>query len=558
MDSSPSRENIPPPSIAGTKRPASLLPAFEPLSSSPTLPRPVKRVARESLGKSFHYPTPVPTSSTAILSSSPPRLPFVSPGLRRTHSTLSERAPLSAVPSIELHEDGKAVLLGRSSVSSHYQLSANRLISRVHVQATYHAAQTPLERDKVEVLCTGWNGVRIHCQGKTYELTKGKTFTSDIRHADIMIDVHDARVLVQWPERERSRQFSESSKSDAAYDEENSPRRRITSARQHSTQSSPLRQRPRLASPISPSPAVQAALLPSSPPLGQPVHTAVVVYEDEASPSPRKGTTDESTMISQSTHIASQPLGGTFTSQVSSLSESQEFSDHDEENDPIIHSFGPFGANLLPRMASFTAGDSMANSPHRSPQKPLQSTKLAPPLSQSNMKPDSDAVTNHIINQLAFSRLSSTPLSTIVSHLPDDSSPLSSDDVKAILDTTKCIGQVIREGKDAAGKPLETEFYYIPDEDEDDKRKEAVVNDLRKPGLRNCRKQHKVRGPLHSLDMGSLLTEFLPSNTSGGNRRNLSLFPTSDASFRYPFCSPISLPFSAHVLHSEAVLSAHY
>ena len=49
-----------------------------------------------------------------------------------------------------------------------------------------------------------------------------------------------------------------------------------------------------------------------------------------------------------------------------------------------------------------------------------------------------------------------------------------------------------REGKDAAGKKLESEYYYIPDEDKDEKRKEAVVNDLMKPGLRACRKQHKV------------------------------------------------------------------
>jgi len=61
-----------------------------------------------------------------------------------------------------------------------------------------------------------------------------------------------------------------------------------------------------------------------------------------------------------------------------------------------------------------------------------------------------------------------------------------------VITETACIGEVAREGKDAAGKPLESEYYYIPDQDEDEKRKEAVVNDLRKPGLRACRKQHKV------------------------------------------------------------------
>lgn len=51
----------------------------------------------------------------------------------------------------------------------------------------------------------------------------------------------------------------------------------------------------------------------------------------------------------------------------------------------------------------------------------------------------------------------------------------------------------IRQGRqDAAGKRLESEYYYIPDKDEDEKRKEAVVTELMKPGLRACRKQHKV------------------------------------------------------------------
>jgi len=64
--------------------------------------------------------------------------------------------------------------------------------------------------------------------------------------------------------------------------------------------------------------------------------------------------------------------------------------------------------------------------------------------------------------------------------------------VKEMIAQTTCIGEVTREGKDAAGRALESEYYYIPSEDEDEMRREAVVNDLRKPGLRACRKQHKV------------------------------------------------------------------
>ncbi|CRK24228.1 hypothetical protein BN1708_018082, partial [Verticillium longisporum] len=78
MNSSPPRRTIEPVlPVAGVKRPApTLLPPFEPLSSSPGFPRPLKRQARDGsvggAGAHLKYPTPVPTSSTGILSSSPP------------------------------------------------------------------------------------------------------------------------------------------------------------------------------------------------------------------------------------------------------------------------------------------------------------------------------------------------------------------------------------------------------------------------------------------------------------------------------------------------------
>ncbi|OAX80543.1 hypothetical protein ACJ72_05122 [Emergomyces africanus] len=503
MESSPPRAGTLPPPIAGVKRPASLLPAFEP-SSSPSLPRPYKRLARESGDDVSTYPTPVPTSSTAILTSSPPRVQTARPGLKRTHSMVSERAPLSTVPSVMLPLSGESILMGRSSGSCHFQLSASRLISRVHVQATYKPSTNPFDRDRIEILCTGWNGIKLHCQGKTYELAKGKTFTSDIKDADVMIDVQDARVLVQWPRHERKDSASTST-SDQTW-EESSPSRKPRTA-SHPLPTSPLRSRGRLASPISPSPAVQA-LQPSEPPLLTPsrsVHSAVIVYEDEPSPTRQSHLSS----VSQLTEVASNPFNNeNLQNSMSSSCDGkvEELSDHDEENDPIIHSFGPFGDNILPRMASFNTGTSPVRSPLVNARKPAVSPGQPTTAKKSAKPEDQDdqslkqKVQNHIVNQLAFSRLSSTPLSTIISHLPQelwkkktasDKGGFSNAEIKSIIDAIACIGEVSREGKDAAGKPLESEYYYIPDLDEDEKRKEAVVNDLMKPGLRSCRKQHK-------------------------------------------------------------------
>ncbi len=503
LDSPPTSPRLPVPAVAGVKRPApSLLPAFEPFSSSPPLPRPTKRVARFPPSgykeEKQKYPTPVPTSSTGILSSSPPQLPCTrGRGLVRTLSTLSERAPLSAVPSIELDRHGQPTLMGRSSNSSHYQLSTNKLISRVHVRAAYLAPRPPAPQ-KVQVECMGWNGVKIHCQGRAWELRKGDSFTSETEDADIMVDVQDARVLLQWPKPEQK--IATPVDSDSPWDEDHSPRRMAAA---HALLSeSPLRRQQRLHSPVSPSPAVNA-VHPSSNSFNPhlPVPTSVKVYEDERSED-EEPTAAAPAEATQSTQQASQPLSASLRESQSSINaETHDFSDYDEENDPVVHSFGPFGANLLPRMASFTT-----HSPSRSPLRPLKEPTVSPPKhrngSESTREDASNPVTNHVINQLAFSRLSSTPLSTLMDHLPfhlkgasrgsKGNESFTIDSLKKLLDTTACIGEVEREGKDAAGKRLESEYYYIPDLDEDVKRRDAVVDGLRKPGLRACRKQHKV------------------------------------------------------------------
>ena len=491
---------FPLPAVAGVKRPApSLLPAFEPLSSSPPLPRPTKRVARAPPShygnEKTKYPTPVPTSSTGILSSSPPQPCTRRRGLVRTTSTLSERAPLSAVPSIELDRHGEPTLMGRSSNSSHYQLSTNKLISRVHVRAAYLAASPP-EPQKVLVECMGWNGVKIHCQGRAWELRKGDSFTSESEDADIMVDVQDARVLLQWPKNEQK--ISTPTDSDSTWDEDRSPRRMI--ATRSSLAESPLRRQQRPYSPVSPSPAVNATSINLFT-INTSAPTTVKVYEDERNEGEEHANT-ATAEETQSTKIASQSFGVSLQeSQSSAKVETRDYSDPDEENDPVIHSFGPFGANILPRMESFTT-----HSPSRSPLRPIKEATVSPPKhrssSESTREDTSNPIANHVINQLAFSRLSSTPLSTLMEHLPSSlkgaslaskaSKLFTVESLKKLLDVTDCIGKVEREGKDAAGKRLESEYYYIPDLDEDVKRRDAVVECLGKPGLRACRKQHKV------------------------------------------------------------------
>lgn len=445
------------------------------------------------------YPTPVPTSSTLVPSSSPQRFPTTRPALQRNQSAAFERTPLSSLPTIQLDQQGKILRMGRSSASCDHQLSANRLISRVHVEASYKSSVSRLERDRVEIKCTGWNGVKVHCSGKVFVLAKNQVFTSDARPMEIMLDVHNSRVLLQWPPKLKLGPIS-SSDEEEEEDEDSPTAKRHRGMRRHSTppSPSPVQTRQHLASPISPSPAVQA-LLPSSPPflIGVPLNDAIDIYEDPVPDSDVALETDAATHATQmSTQVLTQPTPSILVeSYENSLDSAKEFSDNDEENDPIVHSFGPFGANLLPRMASFTHGDSPPVGASAKSSCSSNTMLLQPTVSPSQPTDRSIDfnVKDHIINQLAFSRLSSTPLSTILRQLPAEAGVLSKEDVTVIITQAACIGEITREGKDAAGKPLESEYYYIPDQDEDKKRKEAVVGDLMKPTLREVRKTHKVR-----------------------------------------------------------------
>ncbi|KAK7997850.1 hypothetical protein PG989_005890 [Apiospora arundinis] len=468
------------------KRPApSLLPPFEPLSSSPGFPRPPKRQARAgSIGANNYlkYPTPVPTSSTGILSSSPPHVHGPRPGLVRTQSVVSERAPLSAVPSVDLNENGETLLMGRSSNSSHFQLSANRLVSRVHVKARYLPAADPLEPNKIEIICNGWNGLKLHCQGRTWDLAKGDTFTSETENAEIMLDVHDSRVMVRWPKRDRHE--TAANLSDSSWDD--SPR--VRPNRQGSVSdllpSSPLRRQTRIKSPESPTPFTKSSSsidsLLDDEVGGEPVH----IYEDPDADEPEL----PQAMPNVDVSFAATEITQSFSSD---LSEIDDENDPDEENDPIVHSFGPFGANLTNRLAGITA----AGSPRQPSRLGSGSTTAHPsiePEEPINVNIDVDAVRNHVINQLAYSRLSSNPLSGILNNLPsEEKKDLSKNDLRRIIEATECVGIIARQGKDAAGKALESEYYYVPERDTDDSRRLAVTDGLRKPSLRACRKQHK-------------------------------------------------------------------
>lgn len=521
MDSSPRRpghhfaESIEQ-QAAPTPRP-SLLPAFE--ESSP-FPRPADSSKRkfEQDSPTFpnhhnhhhhhrpkYYPTPVPTSSTGILHSSSPQ--HARPAmLDRTVSALSERTPLGAVPTVSLPPDGEIVRMGRSSNSADYQLSTNRLISRVHVQAAYHAPTALYPSGNIEVECLGWNGAKIHCRGRVFDLTKGDTYVSENPEVEILLDVQDTRVIIAWPSVSARKLSWDSEEEGMA-----TPTRRTY---QEAFGSSPPAI-PR--SPTSQSPIRQpvfAGLGLGSAPATQSVPVQVFEDVDAREEVPIKSSPDaaDKTFIRPDLvpPSASRQASPTKASTLSSFAQ-DDFSDGDEENDPVVHSFGAFGQGLLDGMASFSASTpAMSNTP-RPPRMPL--TSPSPKRSRADaLKFKESPIKNHVINQLAFSRIHAQPLSAIHSNLPAElklsvpkgnagkdaegdetlAVPLTHQDLKKILDDTPCVGEIPRAGKDAAGKPLENEFYYVPEMDSNQMRRETITAGMRSTGLRTVRRTHKV------------------------------------------------------------------
>ena len=413
--------------------------------------------------------------------------------------------------------------MGRSSNSSDYQLSANRHISRVHVRASYHAPDSFNAQGKVEVECLGWNGAKVHCKGEIIELAKGECFVSSRPQAQIIVDVQDTRVMIVWPKEETCEPASAESRSPWAV--ESPSKRRVLSAPQFASSPPPyLPLQPQ--SPVSPTHAVNDTTTFSSTFRADSAEE-VKVYEDHGSDedAPHDPTP---TPTHASSPIRSNP-SVPDSLKASRSTEVDEFSEHDEENDPIIHSFGPFGENILSRLQSFQPA-----SPERE-RKPLKSSFNSSgrsPSKTTSMSPTK----NHVINQLAFSRVHSLPLSTIHSNLPaelrgtmahpsdnEDQKILTTAELKTILDGIPCVGEISREGKDAAGKLLESEFYYVADMDEDVNRRETVTMSLGKTNLRATRKQHKVSVPFLPVGDPRILVVasanmWADSNTTGSGR----------------------------------------
>lgn len=78
-------------------------------------------------------------------------------------------------------------------------------------------------------------------------------------------------------------------------------------------------------------------------------------------------------------------------------------------------------------------------------------------------------------------------------NINDTTRSLTKDKIKSLLRDIPCIGEIKRQGKDAAGNLLEADYYYDLENDDDKERRSVLISlkGGKNLGLRSCRKTHK-------------------------------------------------------------------
>lgn len=87
--------------------------------------------------------------------------------------------------------------------------------------------------------------------------------------------------------------------------------------------------------------------------------------------------------------------------------------------------------------------------------------EIISPASLTSRPPTDSSLLDALLTTLIFAEVKPTPLPRLVADLTNRLSNVPTNHIKYILEQTACVGIVHRSGKDAAGKELSDEYYYI-------------------------------------------------------------------------------------------------
>ncbi|KTW31364.1 hypothetical protein T552_00009 [Pneumocystis carinii B80] len=199
------------------------------------------------------------------------------------------------------------------------------------------------------------------------------------------------------------------------------------------------------------------------PPFSQKIYRNLGFYKNKPERSPLKELTYQDF---ENTRITDLPMFFNFSnfSRPASLNNSDTYVNHGSDN--------PYSTFLSTDKAKIDTNNSLS-------------------LDIENFGSDFNSTDSNLLDSvlttLAFSPLSAVPLSTLTCLFP--STFLKEDVEEWLRNAGQFIAEIKREGKDASGKPLENQWYYVPEKDDNEERKANLLPFI-KP-IRQSRKIHK-------------------------------------------------------------------
>ncbi|KAG7701804.1 hypothetical protein KL933_000503 [Ogataea haglerorum] len=399
--------------------------------NSPLRAKTVANVS-EPLSLSRDYPTPNPSSSLGYEEESEKA--------RKVAFELPPRkveivSPMSRVRRLKVPLTGRQISIGRSSRSNQCVLNPhNKLVSRTHCSVHY----VP-ETHTLKLHCIGWNGVNVTVPGRV-----------DVEKKDDAFEVTSSTVAPKSA--------------------------RVLSQEASVTNLYILKG--------------ETVFLPMLPGLILDIRGELILVETED-----ELTEDEAEEELEQTP---EPLQQETKKPVEPVQTVHE----DKENVPPVAKKEPTA--ISPAYTPEQSPDPVAatkararsknhNSPRKKKDTEHQISKEEADVLLEPLRPQLPHLANILVNHLAYSRLLQTPLQNLMDLKAVQDMGLSKQQLRGLLIYyVDCIGVIYRVGKDAAGKPLDEEYYYDPEKDQD-KSRVQLVEELKGSAshLRSCRKTHK-------------------------------------------------------------------
>lgn len=429
-------------------------------------------------------PTPLPTSEANAHDASPPPSSPQKES-RALESSLNVSSKTSDRPAnkqmllVRVPAHGPAVTVGRSSKSSDFAVRAsNRLASRKHARLSVNS-----DENLLMVECLGWNGLSISVPTSTdasiesdeYQVSRGQILNIECIPG-ITMNVHGDKAYIEI--------FDDNHASEATEDESWS---HINPAEAFPT-----------------SEEVQ-------PPLAKRIrsHPSEVVMSKRASPIPEeKIETVPKHETLEAEHLIQGDLknnGASEDPKVDAESgNSAESSRAEDTAEMFLHTKLEMADNAtaqFPKKNSSFSGNDMDNQENVSISWSNSRVSSVEPSSENQgrksrrtAEPISDQLKlemgNVIVNNVAFSRQSAVPFGSIRRANPQFQN-YSKSQLQEFIRSLDCIGVIEGGVEDTTGRKAEDEYYYIPQKDKSEERRNAVQNCKGHRSLRNCRKTPK-------------------------------------------------------------------